>query len=389
MSGFSSGRQLPIKWVMSGSTTEPARTELPRPMDGRNVPWAHEAAAHRRVRDMLQHLPPGFVLFDGLELPRPTRAVVDHLVIGPRNVWAVTTHVAAEPVTFGRGRNADTLWSGATSLRTVLEAADWESAALGDHLGLPVEPVVCIVAPELPEPAFDFHGIRISEPSSIVSQVATSTADFIDVAAAVESVRRSFGVEPAAGMAPPRLGMAILPPLLRPRPSVRRHRTMGARLHAFTSVRAVRVGAAIATVAVLIAWSPTITGLWSSVASESADRITAVIDDEAVADSTPGPSSGAAGVGYVLRCTDVGWVVEWSWPGSLDPGVVGYSVRTRTGGAATLVHTPTTWTDPASPPPDSRLADPSSTRVITEHRAADGSIVATSSELMTVPSSAC
>ena len=336
---------------MSRPITEPTRMQLPGTDDGRHVPWAHEAAAHRSVRDMLHHLPPGFVVFDGLELPRPTRAVVDHLVIGPRNVWAVTTHVAAEPVTFGRGRNADTLWSGATSLRTVLEAADWESAALADHLGFPVEPVVCIVAPALPEPAFDFHGIRISDPSSIVSQVASSTADFIDVAAAVEAVRRSFGVGPAAGTAPPKLGMAILPPLLRPRGSARRRRTIGARLHALTSVRAVRVGAALTAAAVLIAWSPTITGLWNSVASESADRITAVIDDEAVADSAPDATTGAAGVGYVLTCTDIGWVVEWSWPGPLGPGVVGYSVRTRTGGAATLVHTPTTWTDPASPPP--------------------------------------
>ena len=338
---------------------------------------------------MLADLPPGFVVFDGLELPRPTRAIVDHLVIGPRNVWAVTTYVAAGPVTFGRGRNADTLWSGATSLRTVLEAADWESAALADHIGFQVEPVICIVAPELPEPAFDFHGIRISAPSSIVEQVSTSTADFIDVATAVDSVCRAFGVEPASGTAPPKLGMAILPPLLRPRSSVRRRRTMGARMHALTSVRAVRVAVALTGASVLIAWSPSISAVWSSVASESADRITGVIDEAAVADSSPGATTGAAGVGYELTCTDIGWVVEWSWPGSPAQGAVGYSVRTRTGGSATLVHTPTTWTKPASPPPDSRLSDPSRTHVITEHRAADGSIVATRSEAMVVPTATC
>ena len=372
---------------MTGPTTEPMRTELP--VDGRDAPWRDEDAARRRVRDVLQGLPAGFVVFDGLELPRPTRAVVDHLVIGPRNVWAVTIHVAAEPVTFGRGRNADTLWSGATSLRTLLETADWESAALGDHIGFAVEPVVCIVAPELPERAFDFHGIRVSDPASLVGQVSTSTADFIDVGAAVEAVRRSCGIEPAAGTAPPELGKAILPPLLRPRASARRHRTIGARMHALTSVRAVRVGAALTIAAVLITASPTISAIWGSVASESADRITAVIDDEAVADSAAGAPTDAAGVGYVLTCTDVGWVVEWSWPGSLHPGVVGYSVRTRTDGAATLVHTATIWTDPASPPPDSRLANPSRTDVITEHRAADGSIVAMSSEPMVVPAADC
>lgn len=358
-------------------------------MDERSEPWEHEVAARRRVRDLLQDLPPGFVVFDGLELPRPTRAVVDHLVIGPRNVWAMTTHVSAEPVTFGRGRNADTLWSGTTSLRTVLEAAEWESAALADHIGFPVEPVVCIVAPELPEPTFDFHGIRISEPSSIVRQVATSTTDFVDVAAVADAVRRSFGVEPATGTAPPKLGVAVRPPTLRPAGSARRHRTMGARLHALRSIRAVRVGVALVLAAVLVASLPTLIGVWNSVASESADRITAVVDDEAIADSSPDAVTDPAGVGYVLTCSDTGWLVEWSWPGPLGPGVAGYSVRTRTGGAATLVHTPTIWTEPASPPPDSRLANPSATEVITDHRAEDGSIVATKSETMTAPTATC
>jgi hypothetical protein len=341
----------------------------------------------------LRGLPAGFVVFDALELPRPTRAVVDHLVIGPRNVWAVTTHVSTEPVTFGRGRNADTLWSGGTSLRTVLEAADWESAALADHIGFPVEPVVCIVAPELPEPAFDFHGIRISEPSSIVRQVATSTAEFVDVAAVTDAVRQTFGVDPVAGTAPPRLGAAAQPPTLRPRASARPHRTMGARLHALKSLRAVRVGAAVALVAVIFASLPTIISVWNSVAAEGADRITAVIDDEAIADSTPGPDTAAdpARVGSSLTCPEpgAGWIVEWSWPGPLVPGVAGYSVRTRTSGGATVIHTPTSWSDPASPPPDARLVDPAATEVITVHRAADGSVVATASEMMAAPTTTC
>ncbi len=358
-------------------------------MDGRSEPWEHEVAARRRVRELLQGLPPGFVVFDGLELPRPTRAVVDHLVIGPRNVWAVTTHVSAEPVTFGRGRNADTLWAGATSLRTLLEAADWESAALADHIGFAVEPVVCVVAPALPESTFDFNGIRICEPSSIVRQVATSTADFVDVAAVAAAVRRSFGTEPATGTAPPTLGVAVQPPTLRPGMSSRRRRTMGARMHALKSMRAVRVGAALTFIAVLVASLPTIIGVWNSVATESADRITAVIDDEAIADSIPEAAADPAGVGYTLTCTDTGWVVEWSWPGPLGPGVAGYSIRTRTGGAAALVHTRTTWTDPASPPPDSRVVNPSATEVITHHRADDGSIVATTSEAMVAPNATC
>ena len=376
---------------MTGSAIEPTRTEPPRPTDGRSAPWEHKGAARRRVRDLLRDLPAGFIVFDALQLPRPTRAVVDHLVIGPRNVWAVTTHVSAEPVTIGRGRNADTLWSGGVSLRTVLEAADWESAALADHIGFPVEPVVCIVAPGLPESAFDFHGIRISEPSSIARQVTTSTADFVDVAALTDAVRRSFGVEPAAGTAPPKLGVAVQPPMLRPSGAGRRHRTIGARLHALRSLRAVRVGVAIAAVAVLIAASPTIVGVWNSVASEGADRITAVIDDEAIADANSGVTSETAGVGYDLTCPDPGggWVVAWSWPEVPGPGVVGYSIRTRTGGAATVVHTPTMWTDPAAPPLAAKLSNPAATEVITDHRALDGSIVATTSEMIAAATTNC
>ncbi len=386
---------------MTGYTTEPTRTVPPRPRLGRNESWEHEGAARRRVHGLLQDLPPGFIVFDSLELPRPTIAVVDHLVIGPRNVWAVTVHVSTDPITFGRGRNADTLWSGDTSLRTVLEAADWESAALANHIGFPVEPVICIVAPELPEPAFDFFGIRISEPAALVRQVATSTADFVDVATVADAVRRAFGVEPSGGTEPPTLGVAMQSPTLRPA-NPRRRRTMGARLYAITSTRAARVGALMALGAVIIVMLPTIIDVWNSVASEGADRVTAVIDDDALAaDDTPAaptdtlahtdPVRSPSAVGYALTCPDPGggWFVEWSWPGPFEPGVAGYSVSTRTSGAAPVVHTPTVWTDPTSPPPAARLSDLAATQIVTNHRAADGSIVATASEMVTAPTTTC
>lgn len=380
---------------MTGPALEPTRTEPSRASAGRTETWERDVVARDNVTALLQDLPPGFVVFDALELPRPTIAVVDHLVIGPRNVWAVTTHVSSESITFGRGRNADTLWSGGTSMRTVLEAADWEAAALADHIGFAVEPVVCIVAPELPESAFDFYGIRICEPTSLVRQVATSTADFVDVLAVADAVRRSFGVEPAAGTAPPTLGISAPPsstrPVLPPR-----HRTMGARVQALKSTRAVRVGAVVALTGVLVASLPTIIGVWKSVATEGADRITAVIDDDALADGpVPEPSTSPdptpAAVGYTVTCPEpgVGWTIVWSWPGPLPPGVVGYSIRTRTAGGATLIHTRTPWNDQASPPPDAHVVDPATTRITTDHRAVDGSIVASVTETLVVPSGTC
>lgn len=382
---------------MTGPATEPTRTDPPRTPAGRIQPWERDVAARQNVSALLQDLPQGFVVFDGLELPRPTIATVDHLVIGPRNVWAVTTHVSSGPITFGRGRNADTLWSGGTSMRTVLEAADWEAAALADHIGFAVEPVVCIVAPELPESAFDFYGIRICEPASLVRQVATSTADFVDVVAVADAVRRTFGVEPAGGTAPPTLSVAAQPPSSRPALPPR-HRTMGARVQAVKSTRAVRVGVVIALAAVIVAALPTIVAVWNSVATEGADRITAVIDDDALADgpvtepsSSPNPVATPAAVGYTVSCPEpgAGWVVEWSWPGPLRPGVVGYSIRTRTVGAATMVHTANPWNDPASPPPPARVGDPAGTQIVTDHRAADGSVVTSVTETMAAPSSTC
>lgn len=368
---------------MPGPTTDPTRTEPPRTPVETSEPWQHELAARTRVRGLLQDLPPGFIVFEALKLPRPTIAVVDHLVIGPRNVWAVTTHVSAEPITLGRGRNSDTLWAGGTSLRTVLETADWEAAALAEHIGFGVEPVICMVAPGLPEPTFDFFGIRITEPASLVRQVATSTAGFVDVTSVADAVRRSFGVEPATRTAPPKLGAPVQPPTLRAG-ARRRRRTMGARLHAVKSTRAVRVGALIAFVAVVIASLPTIVGVWGSVASESADRITAVIDDDALAED-------ATGVGYVLSCREpgAGWTVEWSWPGPLAPGVAGYTVRTRTADGVTVVHNASLWDDPLAPPPAATVADPSTTRVVTEHRSADGAIVATASDVLSTPATSC
>lgn len=347
---------------------------------------------------LLRDLPPGFVVFDGLELPRPTIAVVDHLVIGPRNVWAVTTHVTSEPITFGRGRNSDTLWSGGTSMRTVLEAADWEAAALSQQIGFTVEPVVCIVAPELPESSFDFYGIRICEPSSLVRQVATSTADFVDVVAVADAVRRAFEVEPTAGTAPPVLGNAArgrasgpaLPP---------RYRTMGARLHTLKSKRAVRIGAVIALGAGIVAALPTIIGVWNSVATEGADRITAVIDDDALAEDVDDDATQPArprsfvpaAVGYEFACPEPGdgWVIEWMWPGPLQPGVAGYAIRTRAGGASTVERTARPWSDPASRPSVARVDSARSIQIVTDQQAADGSVVASVTETVVVPTDAC
>ena len=382
---------------MSAEALEDARAmppvahRLERPVEQ----WEQNGRAKQRVAGLLHGLPTGFVVFHDIGLPKPSRATVDHLVIGPRNVWAVTTELFDEPVVHGRGRNADTLWSGKTPLRTVLDAADWEASALSTLLGHQVEPVVCLVAPSLPEPAFDFHGIRICRPEALTRQVATSTADFVDVASVTEAVERTFGSEPASATALPTLrtvvppsgpGAYVVPP---------RRRSFGARLHAIRRRPAVRAAAAVAVVAVLVALLPAIVDVWTSVADEGADRITAAIDDRASETAVPvlvDPVVGApTPVGYELTCGGpaAGWDATWVWPGELPEGVVGYTIRTRSNGGPPMLHTLMPWSDPADAPPAVVVADPSTTTVLTDFRSADGRIVGTTAAPMFPPDETC
>jgi len=346
--------------------------------------WERKTRASHQVSSLLHALPPGYLVFHDIELPKPSRAVIDHLVVGPRGVWSITTDVCADPVMVGSGRNSDTLWSGRTPLRTQLEAADWESSMLGELIGQPVEPLVCLVAPSLPEPAFDFNGIRICRPEALTRQVALSTADFVDVSVIADTVRRVFATEPASEAVLPTLGTAVLPPKFRPERDRPHHRTLGARLHTIRTNRLVRVAAVLALIAAVIILLPSIESLWRSVASEGTSRINDVIEERS---SSDGPRP----VGYTLTCSTpgVGWAVEWEWPGDLPDGVAGYGIRTRTAGEAARVHTVLPWSDPSVTPPTIRVTDPGSTTVLTDHRAPGGRTVATTSEPMDVPSGTC
>lgn len=371
---------------MTAGATERTRAaaRTPRLSARPTEAWQHTLAARQQVAALLHALPAGYVVFADLELPKPSRATIDHLVIGPRGVWSITTDVFAEPIAEGRGRNADTLWAGRTPLRALLEAADWESTAISELIGHPVEPLVCLVAPSLPRPAFDFHGIRICQPETLTKQVAVSTADFVDITVIADAARGVFDAEPATDAALPKLGAAVLAPQLRPGAPPRRRRTFGARLHALRSKTFVRASAVAAVAAAVVAFFPSIVNVWNSVAAEGAARITDVID-ESSSDDAPLP------VGYTISCTTPGsgWTVEWSWPGELPDGVAGYGIRTERDGEPALVHTVVTWSDLSTPPPPIRLVDPAATTIMTDHRAPDGSTVASSAERIVGPVGSC
>lgn len=377
---------VPIRTVMTAGAPERSRAATASARRTARPPaeWERSLRARHQVASLLHALPPGYLVFHDIELPKPSRATVDHLVVGPRGVWSVTTDVCADPVTVGSGRNADTLWSGRAPLRALLEAADWESSALGRLIGQPVEPLVCLVAPSLPEPAFDFNGIRICRPEALTKQVALSTADFVDVAVIAEAVQRVFDVEPATEAVLPTLGSAVLPPRFRAEYDPPRHRSLGARLHRIRTTTTVRAVAVVALIAAVVVFLPSIVGVWNSVASEGAARINDVIEERS-------PGDGPRPVGYTLTCPSAGagWEVEWEWPGDLPADVAGYGIRTRTGGGPALVHTVLPWSDPSVSPPSTRLADPGATTILTDHRAPDGRTIATTSEDMDEPSGSC
>lgn len=324
------------------------------------------------------------MVFHDVELPKPSRSVIDHLVVGPRGVWAITTDVYSEPIAEGTGRNADTLWAGRVPLRTLLEAADWEASAVSELIGHTVEPLVCLVAPSLPEPAFDFLGIRICQPEALTKQVAISTADFVDVTVIAESVEDVFGVEPAGEAELPMLGNAVLPPLFRPEGPRPHRRTIGARLHSFRTRTPVRVLALVAIAAAVIVFFPSISRLWSSVASEGAARINDAIEERS-------PGNDPTPVGYTVTCPSPGsgWTVSWVWPGDLPDGVAGYGVRTQIDGSPAVVHAVLPWSDPDSVPPAIKVTEPGSTTILTDHRGPDGRTLATTAESMRVPPGTC
>lgn len=354
--------------------------------------WERAVGARRRVMSLLCDLPPGFVVFHDIELPRPTRSLVQHLVVGPRNVWAVTTHVVDEPVVHGRGRNADTLFAGRSSLRPWLEAADWEATALGELLGHPVEPVVVLVAPALPASTFDLNGIRICEPRTLMRQVATSTADYVDVGAVLAAAERALGVRAEGTDGIPRLGSPTLPPTFRPTKPARHRRTLGARAHAVRSSSAARAGALVLVAALVIAALPTIRSLWGAVASEGSEVVADAFSGEPSQDASATDAVEPASVGIVWTCRrqgQGGWDLNWRWPGTPVEGAVGYHIATRTGDGPRVRHTVGPWTDPSTPPPTIRVVGDVETVVSTHHVTAGGSVVATTEAAVEPPSTSC
>ena len=335
--------------------------------------WERGAEGERRVATLLAELPSDFVVFHDVRLPN-SRANVDHLVVGPSGVWAVDAKYYSNPVTMGRGRGADTLWTARTPMRRVLDRSRWEAETVGELVGLPVRPLMCIIAPSLPQPVFEFAGVRICAPHRLVSDLTASLGGQIDVGETSAKVQRVFGVRPeparraerpnarqheVSSVAPRRLGRPIARDLKR-------------------AARLALLGAGLVVFFWLLPALASIVGsIGGYVAEEALDRLTptTVVTAPAATDASPAPSRaprpesaevesttvGArtevpVAVDYVVTCPTqgAGWVVDWVWPGEPPSGAAGYLVHTQRS-EVRLSHTPAIWSDPASPPAGIRV----------------------------------
>lgn len=369
--------------------------------------WERGAEGERRVGEILNRLPPEFVVFHDLRIPN-SKANVDHLVVGPGGVWAIDTKNYAYPVTIGSGKGAGTLWTGRHRMTRTLETAAWEAAAVAEQIGHPVEPLLCIIAPSLPKRAFDFGGLRICSPTSLPTELAPAWRPPVDVVAVAAAVRHAFGAEPVIHT------QTFTPtsargPKGRPggvdRPRRTERRTKAKPPLTPSAILGLKL---LAAVLFLLFGVGIVSRVLANVGQEVGERMAASVSQTTVprpptttmpptsstaatdaepADITPPPP-----VAYTVACSLGGtsWDVSWVWPGAPPEGVAGYGVRSQHGDGPVLNHSIQVWASPETAPVDLRV--PKATVdfvVITEYRDESGAVLAQTEAPFRVPSLIC
>ena len=399
-----------------GSADERARElrDKARRLEHEAAQWERGAEGERRVAAVLDRLPDDFVVFHDLQLPG-SNTNVDHLVIGVGGIWSIDAKFYKHKVTRGTGAGADTLWIGRTALRDTLRTTAWEATRVGELIGTTVRPMMCVIAPSIPEPAFDFDGVRICEPRMLEVQLRESAVAPIDVADATSAVQRVFGVEPdpRRSRAPQPAGdedaakEKVVPGRRRRRtrkePATIRVGNPGVNWAKVLSSPLIRLAALVAAFVVFLALLPTFTGWLSDRASNAAVDFAERLTPTTVARSsttttvpstlTTAPATFAppSPVKYVTTCPSpgAGWVVSWVWPGSLPGGAAGYRIRTQEGDGPILVRPIAgAWSDSAEPPAAIRTGSTEFT-IFTDLVGPDGDAIATMEEPFAVPTGTC
>ena len=357
--------------------------------------WAIDAARLRHMTETLDDLPIGFAVFHSVALPKPATDVIDHIVIGPRSIWAITAATFEEPVTTGSGRGADTLWAGRTPLRSVLEACESRADALTALIGHPVEPLLCISAPSISPGAAETQGVSVCSPAELADTVARPTTSWHDVNDMSALVEAALQVQSARRSAVPQLHRPTLPPTQRGSTPASRIGQWPKRVRRHLPVRRV---VPIAALVVALTAVPNLFGMGSSVAQRGVE-----IGVESVSDVlTPStlvteaaarePIGSPPAAGYVVSCPTPGsgWAVTWVWPGELPDGAASYGIRMRRSGARSRDLTPTPWSSSTQAPPTARIdTSDGDVTLVTEYRDEAGAIAGTTSELFAAPSGSC
>jgi len=306
---------------------------------------------------------------------------VDHLVIGPRGVFTVDSKSFTHPVSRGVGKGADLLWTGRSPIQ--LGPAKWETSVVSDLIGLPVLPFMCMLSPSLPEPVFDFDGVRICHPERLVTELKSATSGPIDVQQATDTARHAFNVEPEQ----------------RPSQTPARRRERPADSHGVVAaVRWLlaqawfRLLAVIAGFFVLLSLLPVALAAFSSVVQDGTQRFIDGLGSTTVVETTPATVPGAivAGppaVAYEMSCPNpgMGWVVSFLWPGELPVGASSYAVRWQLDDRPVVLHTRQAWADPASGPADIRIPNNSSFMIWTEYLDDRGETLASTEQAFQSP----
>lgn len=376
--------------------------------------WDRGADGERQVGAMLDQLPDPYVVFHDLQIPG-SKANVDHLVIGTSGIWAIDTKNYQYPVTIGSGKGAGKLWTGRRPLADTMETTKWEADSVAELIGYAVDPVMCIIAPSLPEQNFEFAGLAVCAPSHL-RQVVADADGAIDIGAAELAVRHAFGASPADKVAsfvsspnppppPPKRPTSAKPERQsRSRPTRSKptraatspKRGMPKELTALFKLVALGVGAIIA-----LSFLPTVSTWVGQRASDAVmDDVLETADnpvDRAAATTTSSTTEPTIPVGtpepvrYVVRCLPDGrWTVSWGWPGEPPAGVTGYGIRTEPASGPGMNVTIGTWSVVENKPADISV-DPARADfdVITEYRDIDGDVLSSISEPFQAPAASC
>lgn len=331
--------------------------------------WERGADGERQIAAVLAGLPADYVVFHDLRVPG-SKANVDHLVVAPHGVFAIDTKNFSYAVTRGRGRGADRLWTGRQPVR--LEPCKWEASTTAALIGAEVAPTMCIIAPSLPDPVFEFDQVSICDPAHLLAHIATDGPRTVDVAAVVERVTATFDAtpEPHPSTPSPPPPAPSPPSAAAPRRAPRTRTATPTRPRSGRDRSWLRPVLTMTALLVALAVLPRLTPLITTFSTAVSDRLMSDLTPRPTptpppAGSLPTPPP-AVPVEASCPTPGAGWVLSFGWPGDLPDGVSAYSIRSQPDGGPITRHDNNGWRDPSEQLNPVRVPSTTPLRIFTD-----------------------